>query len=207
MGVRPGCQAAVWGTRFRVRLSIRSMQVLNRELGSDGGLDRHCLRLGIESLVIAQDAPRDAGELIGQRDCKFVPVQSLRCAQAMVFSANDGSDVGEDSGAPVSPDSGAWATPSLEESKGCSWPSPRPPRARIASSLPWTSSASPWRDSRRRNNGGGRREASARARVQIETENFANSVVIVPWAFCPRTPDQAQGRLRSVEKAVKNSRR
>ena len=119
------------------------MQVLNRELGR-GGLDRHGLLVGIESLVIAQDAPRDAGELIGQRDCKFVPVQSLRCAQAMVFSANDGSDVGEDSGAPVSPDSGARATPSLEESKGCSWLSPRPPRAGeiIHSTPPFRSSRS-----------------------------------------------------------------
>jgi len=147
------------------------------------------------------------GQVTLYLDGRKVGEGAIPMTQAMVFSANDGADVGEDSGAPVSPDSGARATPSLEESKGCSWPSPRPPRARIASSLPWTSSASPWRDSRRRNNGGGRREASARARVQIETENFANSVVIVPWAFCPRTPDQAQGRLRSVEKAVKNSRR
>jgi hypothetical protein len=42
-------------------------------------LDRHGLKMGIEGLVVAQDAPGDTGELVGQGDGELVPVQSLRC--------------------------------------------------------------------------------------------------------------------------------
>ena len=35
--------------------------------------------MGIEGFVVAQHAPGDARELVGQRDGKLVPVQSLRC--------------------------------------------------------------------------------------------------------------------------------
>jgi len=64
------------------------MQRLNRELGTDGGLDRYCLRLGIERLLVVQDAPGNSGELVRQRDGEFVLVQSLRrrfepCAEAI----------------------------------------------------------------------------------------------------------------------------
>ena len=55
------------------------MHFLNRELGRDGGLDRRDLEMGIEGLVVAQDAPGDARELVGQGDGELVPVQSLRC--------------------------------------------------------------------------------------------------------------------------------
>jgi hypothetical protein len=45
------------------------MQVLNRELGRDGdALDCRGLEMGIEGLVVTQDAPGNAGELVGQRD-------------------------------------------------------------------------------------------------------------------------------------------
>ena len=46
----------------------------------DGGLDRHCLKAGIEGFVVAQDAPGNSGELVGQGDGEFVPVQSFRCS-------------------------------------------------------------------------------------------------------------------------------
>src|SRR5205814_587654 len=42
-------------------------------------LDRHGLKMGIEGLVVAQDAPGDTAEFVGQGDGELVPVQSLRC--------------------------------------------------------------------------------------------------------------------------------
>jgi hypothetical protein len=42
------------------------------------GLNRHSLKVGIEGFVVLQDAPGNAGELVGQRDGELVPVQSLR---------------------------------------------------------------------------------------------------------------------------------
>src|SRR5437763_7029639 len=43
------------------------------------GLDRRGLKVSIERLVVAQDAPGDARQLVGQGDGERVPVQSLRC--------------------------------------------------------------------------------------------------------------------------------
>jgi hypothetical protein len=40
-------------------------------------LDRRGLEVGIEGFAVAQHAPGDAGELVGQRDGQFVPVQSF----------------------------------------------------------------------------------------------------------------------------------
>jgi len=55
------------------------MQILNRELGRDRGLlDWRPLEMGIERFVVAQLAPSDAGELVGQCDRELVPVQPLR---------------------------------------------------------------------------------------------------------------------------------
>jgi len=42
-----------------------TMQVLNREFGRDGRLNRRGLEVCIEGLVVAQDAPGDPGELVG----------------------------------------------------------------------------------------------------------------------------------------------
>ena len=51
---------------------------------------------------------------------------------ANVFSADDGCDVGEDTGAPVSPDYGRTATRSTAGSRACSSRSPRPRTSRIS---------------------------------------------------------------------------
>jgi hypothetical protein len=41
--------------------------------------------VGIEGFVVAQDAPRDTGELVGQRDGELVPVQSLRVVAGVIL--------------------------------------------------------------------------------------------------------------------------
>ena len=43
------------------------MQLLNRELSREG-LDRRDLEVCVEGLVVTQDAPGNAGELVGQCD-------------------------------------------------------------------------------------------------------------------------------------------
>ena len=60
-----------------MRLSIRSMQLLNRELDRDGRLNRRVLEVGVKSPAVAQHAPGDAGKLVGEGHGELVPVQSL----------------------------------------------------------------------------------------------------------------------------------
>jgi hypothetical protein len=50
------------------------MQLLNRELGREGELDRRDLKMGAESLVMTQDTPGNAGELVGQCNGELMPV-------------------------------------------------------------------------------------------------------------------------------------
>ena len=64
-------------------------------------------------------------------DGKKVGDGDIPMTQAMIFSADDGCDVGEDSGAPVSPDYGPWETASTARSRACSSRSPTPRRTWI----------------------------------------------------------------------------
>ena len=85
------------------------MHFLNRELGRDGGLNRRDLEVGIEGFVVAQDAPGDAGELVGQGDGELVPVQSLRCRFEPRAEADTGASCAGASGGPSPPGSTACA--------------------------------------------------------------------------------------------------
>ena len=70
--------AAIRVARFGARLSIRSMQILNRELGSRPRLlDPRDLEVGIECSVVAQHAPGDAGKFVGQCHRELIPMQPL----------------------------------------------------------------------------------------------------------------------------------
>ena len=68
-------------------------------------LDRRGLEVGIEGLVVAQDAPGDAGQLVGQRDGELVPVQPLGCRFEPGAEAEPGPVVAAASGGPSRPGS------------------------------------------------------------------------------------------------------
>ncbi len=60
--------ATIWVNRLWVRILIRSMQFLSRELGpgsfgSDAG---SLVSVDVEGFPVGQDAPCDTGELVGQ---------------------------------------------------------------------------------------------------------------------------------------------
>jgi predicted ATPase len=63
------------------------MQLLNRELGRDGGLDDHYLEVGIEGFVVAQDLV--GSELVFQRGTPPDAVYSFK--HALVQDAAHGS--------------------------------------------------------------------------------------------------------------------
>jgi arylsulfatase len=54
-------------------------------------------------------------------DGKKVGEGKVRATAGMVFSADDGCDVGVDTGSPVSPDYGSATTSSQVRSTGCNW--------------------------------------------------------------------------------------
>ncbi len=83
-------------------------------------------------------------------DGKPVGEGDIPMTLAMVFSADDGCDVGEDSGAPVSPDYGPRGNAFNGQVKGVQSPSPMPPRIRITSFRRRKPSASPWRGNKTR---------------------------------------------------------
>ena len=83
-------------------------------------------------------------------DGKKVGEGAIPMTQAMVFSADDGCDVGEDSGAPVSPDYGSRGNAFNGTVKGVQLAIAERPRARITSSRRRKPSASRWRGSNRK---------------------------------------------------------
>ena len=84
-------------------------------------------------------------------DGKKVGEGDIGATLAIVFSADDGCDVGEDSGAPVSPDYGPQGNAFNGRSRACSSRSPTPPRMPITWSSRRTPFTSPWRGSNKRN--------------------------------------------------------
>ena len=82
-------------------------------------------------------------------DGKKVGEGAVPTTQAMVFSADEGCDVGEDGGAPFLRTTARVATPSMAGSRGCNSLSMRPRRAWTISFPERKLSAAPWRASRR----------------------------------------------------------
>lgn len=98
------------------------------------------------------------GEVTLYVDGQQVGEGHVEATLAIVFSADDGCDVGMDSGSPVSPDYAPGVTRSTGGSRACSSRSPRPPLLRAIWSTRSTRSASRWRANRAaQSNGEGRR--------------------------------------------------
>ena len=58
------------------------MRFLCRELGRGLGSDSHHLVTGgVEGLLVAQDAPRDPRQLVGQGRCQLVAMEPWSCVQ------------------------------------------------------------------------------------------------------------------------------
>ena len=74
------------------------------------------------------------GQVTLYTDGKKVGEGAIAMTLPLVFSADDGCDVGEDSGSPCPRITAPSATVSTDSSKGFSWRSPMPPKARITSS-------------------------------------------------------------------------
>lgn len=88
------------------------------------------------------------GEVTLYVDGQQVGEGHVEATLAIVFSADDGCDVGMDSGSPVSPDYARGVTRSTGGSRACSSRSPRPPLLRAIWSTRSTRSASRWRANR-----------------------------------------------------------
>lgn len=88
------------------------------------------------------------GEVTLYVDGQQVGEGHVEATLAIVFSADDGCDVGMDSGSPVSPDYAPGVTRSTGGSRACSSRSPRPPLLRAIWSTRSTRSASRWRANR-----------------------------------------------------------
>lgn len=88
------------------------------------------------------------GEVTLYVDGQQVGEGHVEATLAIVFSADDGCDVGMDSGSPVSPDYPRGVTRSTGGSRACSSRSPRPPLLRAIWSTRSTRSASRWRANR-----------------------------------------------------------
>ena len=97
-------------------------------------------------------------------DGKKVGEGDVPMTLAMIFSADDGCDVGEDSGAPVSPDYGPRGNAFNGRIKGVQIAIADAAENRITSSHRRKPSASPWRGSNNRWRGGTRCQARGHAK-------------------------------------------